>query len=748
MAKGRPENTNRTAVSEEQYNGTVENIIYRNDSNGYTVCEIDCGKGGEIITAVGSMPFLAEGEEVSVTGRWTMHPEYGRQLNVETYEKHLPATEAAIIKYLSSGAVKGIGPVTASRIVKKYGRDTFEVMENHPEFLSEIQGISKAKAAEIGGLFRETAGIRTVMVFFGDYFGPSAAIKIYKAWSSAAVDIAKQNPYRLCGEIDGIGFQGADRFAESLGFPADSPERLKAGIRYVLSYNARQSGHTCLPADKLCESAAKLLGAPAEAVLKALAELIAMREVTQSELDGRRYVFDNGFYRMELLLAQRLHTIRKCREMLSEGDIERMIHTIEYEENITYAAMQKQAIFEALSSGVTVITGGPGTGKTTIIRALLSIFDSMGIPAVLAAPTGRAAKRMSEATGREAKTVHRLLEMEYGEGDEPRFMRTENDPLDARAVIIDEASMLDLPLALALCSAVRPGARLVLIGDADQLPPVGPGNVLHDIIESMCFPTVRLTEIFRQARESLIVRNAHAVNSGEMPELGDTQSDFFFMPRKDDADIAAAVAELCAVRLPKKYGQSVCSGIQVITASRRGQPGTDYLNRMLQERLNPPEKDKKETRVHDKVFREGDRVMQVRNDYDLEWEKDSIHGSGIFNGDIGIIESIDNPGETVAVSFDGRRVRYDFTLLDELEHAYAVTVHKSQGSEYDTVIMPAYFCPPMLMTRNLLYTAVTRAKKMMIIVGRRDAVSAMVENNRQVLRYTALSRRLTDIKDD
>lgn len=734
------DNTDGKNPAEElvETSGLVERIIYQSEQTGYTVCDLS-DESGELVTLVGIMPFLSEGETIKALGRWEMHSSYGRQFKVEYYEKELPSSVPAILKYLSSRAVKGIGPVTAKRIVDKFGEDTFDVIESHPEMLAEIQGISRKRAEEISENFRAQFGIRSVMMFCRDFVGPTAALKIYQRWGGAAVDMIRANPYVLCDEIPGVGFVRADRIARSIGWEADAPERICAGTVYILRYNAEVSGHVYLPEDRLTEIAAHQLGVDIEKARAAMDRLELQGKIARVEVADRRCVYLKEYHDAELFIANRLTELEKLSTPLDTSDIDRFISQLELEFDIKYAAMQRNAISAAMTHGVMILTGGPGTGKTTVIRAVLTVFDRIGYKIALAAPTGRAAKRMSEATAREAKTVHRLLEMEFSGGaDRPVFKRDERTRLDEDVIIIDEVSMMDCLLMEALLKAIKPGARLILIGDADQLPSVGAGNVLCDIIESERFATVKLTEVFRQAGESLIVTNAHAINRGEYPNLSSNRSDFFFVPRERESDIARTIAELCAVRLPRRYGEEIRAGIQVITPSHKGEAGTAALNTLLQKTLNPPAKGKHEKKVRDVVFREGDRVMQVRNNYDLVWEKDGVSGIGIFNGDIGTIEAIDFVDESVTVNFDDRIAVYDFTMLDELEHAYAITVHKSQGSEYPVVIIPAYNAPRQLLTRNLLYTAVTRAQEMAIIVGRADIVAAMVENNRPAKRFTGL----------
>ncbi len=716
--------------------GVIENIVYKNEGNGYTVCEIDAS--GELVTLVGIMPFLAEGESIKALGRWELHSSFGRQFKIEYYEKQLPASEAAMYKYLASGAVKGIGPKTAKRIIEHFGSDAFDVMENNPEWLADVEGITPKKAKKISERFKETFGIRSVMMFCRDFFGPTTAVKVYKQWGGAAVDVITKNPYALCEYIDGIGFETADKIAEKLGTDKRSPERIRAGIIYFLSHNASQNGHTFIPKERLVPAAAQLLSAEEERVLSGMGTLLSDGRLVSVKFNGTEVIYLKEYFEAERYIAAKLDQLEKLSERISLRDTDRFITQLEAEIGITYAALQRKAITDSINSGVMVLTGGPGTGKTTVIRAVITVFERMGYKIALAAPTGRAAKRMSEATSREAKTIHRLLEMDYTSGNKLCFRRDEHDMLDEDAVIIDEASMVDTLLMAALLKAIKPGARLILIGDSDQLPSVGAGQVLNDIIESEHFSSVRLKEIFRQAESSLIVRNAHAINDGIYPDLTAKDGDFFFLNR-DDRAIAATITDLISKRLPKTYGSEVKNGIQVITPSHKGIAGTECLNSLLQEALNPAEEGRAEKKVRDVVFRAGDKVMQTKNNYDIFWEKDGREGSGIFNGDIGKILSVDYHNESLTIDFDGRIVEYDFTQLDEIEHAYAITIHKSQGSEYPIVIIPMFSYSPRLLTRNLLYTAVTRAKDMVILVGSREVVNRMVDNNLLVQRYTGLS---------
>ena len=657
--------------------GTIEHVTYQNSENGYSVCTM--ALEDEEITVVGLMPYISAGESVKVTGKWETHTSYGMQFKVMTYEKELPANANAMYKYLSSGAIKGVGESTARKIVDMFGDDTFDVIENHHEYLSDIQGISPKKALKIHDEFVEQFGMRSLMVHFRDHFGPATILKIYKKWGSAAVDVIADNPYLLCEEIYGIGFEKADEYARVMGCDRENDARIGAGIKYALSSNAVQNGHMFIPELKLIPLAASVLECSEEKVASVYERGIA--GIKTVKYRGTNCVYLQDYYEAEQYISVKLSLLEQVCVKDGIDDVGRLIQLVECEEGIEYAPSQKKAIKLAISNGVMVLTGGPGTGKTTIIRAIIRIAERMGLDIALAAPTGRAAKRMSEATQQEAKTIHRLLEMKYaGDEDRPVFMRDEKNLLDQHLIVIDESSMVDTILMSSLLKAIKPGARLILIGDADQLPSVGAGNVLCDIIDSDRFCTVRLTEIFRQAQESRIVTNAHAINLGELPVLDDKRGDFFFLSREDEQLIPQTIADLCKNRLPKTYGENIKNEIQVITPSRKGVAGTQALNVLLQSVLNPPAKNKKEKPFRGIIFREGDKVMQIKNDYDIEWTKNGESGEGIFNGDIGVIKRIDHQLEVMIIDFDERIAEYEFKMLDELEHAYAITVHKSQGS--------------------------------------------------------------------
>ena len=730
-------------VTKEKLSGRIENVVYRNESNDYTVLEIS-DENQLLITAVGIMPLAFEGEEVVLNGHWTYHKEFGKQFNFDSFEKNLPKEVDGILQYLSSRTIKGVGPVTAVKIVNKYGLDTFDVIEKHPEWLADIPGITMKKAAQIAESFREQTGIRGVMMLCKDHISPTEVTRVYKKYGGSAMGIIEENPYLLCSGELGISFDKIDELAKSMGYPMDSRERTLAGINYILEYNGSSNGHTCLPTEKLVMAASQILSLDSDDITNMIDEFIHSGDLGRYRSEDREYIMTDRAAEAEDFIAKTLHRLSGGVAKYGISDISSLLEQVETKLSIKLAPQQKKAVYHALDSGVMVLTGGPGTGKTTVVKALISLFDSVGEKVVLAAPTGRAAKRMSEATGHEAKTVHRMLEMERTQNGENRFCRNARAPLDESVIIVDEASMLDLYLTEALVRAMKRGARLILIGDSDQLPSVGAGNILDDIIASERIITIRLTEIFRQSKESLIITNAHRINSGEGPILNVTNNDFFFVRRERESEICETVASLITERLPKTYGTNIKDQIQIITPSKKGVGGVEALNAALQEKMNPPLQFKREKAAHGTIFREGDRVMQISNNYELEWEKNGIEGLGLFNGDIGRIIKINKNDAYMTIDFEDKQVKYPFELLDELELAYAITVHKSQGSEYPVVIVPMYSCPPMLMSRNLLYTAVTRAKRMVILVGRSDIPLKMAQNNREVLRYTTLKQRICD----
>ena len=723
--------------------GIVEDVIFKNDENGYAVVRIE-DDAGHPVTATGIMPYIAEGDAISAIGRWVTHKKYGRQFEVEYYDRELPREEGDMFRYLASGAIKGIGPKTAEKIISKFGKDAFEVIEEHPEWLADIPGITAKRAEAISETFRSVSGSREFMMFSRDFLTPATAMKIYRAWGAGAIERIRRDPYSLCGEFGGIGFKRADSIAATLGMAPDCPERLRAGIKFVLSSEAAKSGHSCLPLDTLKKCSVELLfgygeDGNAPAVAETIDRMVEEKRLVVYPRDGEDLYYLPYVFAAESGTAKKLVSLSKSCPAFDEEDIGALIKSSETVAGIKYASQQKEALALALRSGVTVITGGPGTGKTTIIKGLIHIFERLDMKVCLAAPTGRAAKRMSEATSHEARTIHRLLEMEFSDTETANFIRNENDPLDEKVIIIDEASMIDILLINALVRAIRSGSRLILIGDSDQLPSVGCGNVLGDVIGSDVFPVVTLTEIFRQSEESSITTNAHLINCGEMPELSSKGSDFFFLKRDTDAAIAECVRDLVVNRLPRSYGESVTDKIQVITPSRKGDAGTEALNELLRRALNPPSEDKKEFVHRGTVFRVGDRIMQTKNDYSVEWTDPFENtGFGVFNGDVGSLYSIDAENAEAVVSFDERTCKYELSSFDEVDHAYAITVHKSQGSEYPIVVIPVYNCPPMLKTRNLLYTAITRASKMVILVGRREVLAEMIMNDRKGVRCTGL----------
>lgn len=729
-------------MEEELISGTVEDIVFANNENGYTVCVIDCG--GDPITCVGTMPFLAEGEKISVSGEWTVHPSFGRQFKVSYFEKAEPSDGADMLRYLSSGAIKGIGPVTASRIIERFGDQTNDVIENHWRYLADIRGISIERAEMIHGEYMRKFGMRRVMMYFGRYFGPSLSLKIFKRYGSAAIELVEQNPYRLCREINGIGFDRADKLASELGTDMQSPARIAAYVHYYLQSAAISGGHCYMDSEFVIKHTAEALGTDIDRVLAAVRSEVDEKHLIPVKKDVRECLYLLEYYRAEEYVASKLINISCSGIPLKPEGVDETVTDLEAEYGITYDSEQRQAISSAVSNGFTVVTGGPGTGKTTVIKAIINIFSRLKYSFLLAAPTGRAAKRMSEASGKEAKTIHRLLEWEYSSDDEPSFRKCEDDPLKCGAVIIDEVSMVDILLMEALLRAVKPGTFLIFIGDVDQLPPVGAGNCLSDIIGSGRFNVCRLKKIFRQAEQSLIVVNAHRINDGRMPRLDVKTGNFFFLKEYNSRRAQELIVSLCKTRLPNTYGLDPLNDIQVISPTRKGDLGTVELNKVLQEALNPASKFKPERRRGQIIFRKGDKVMQNKNDYDVEWKKDGKVGSGVFNGDIGIVTDVNLHDGIITINFDDRIAEYDFMMLDELEHAYAITVHKGQGSEYRYVILPVFDCPRQLMTRSLLYTAVTRAKESVILVGKSECVQYMTSNDQRPNRNTRLCDLLTE----
>lgn len=725
--------------------GTVEEILFCNEVNGYTVCDLKYEK--DIVTAVGYMPFINIGETLKLTGKWVKHPDYGEQLKVELYEKLLPQTVDALEKYLSSGIIKGIGPATAAKIIDRFGEDALTLIQFHPQRLSEIKGISLDKALKIGQAFQEQSELRAVVMFFQKYgISPTFSAKIYKVFGEKTIEEIKANPYKLADEIFGIGFKTADRIAASLGVDPASKYRICSGIKYVLS-QAAAVGHTYLCEDKLKEHTSRLLEVDVGNISDALISLVIDKAVYIEKLDSENRVYLSFFYNAELGVCRRLIELSGVNFKGGLGELEKRIEEIQAEEGIVLAEMQKTAVREAMDNGVLVITGGPGTGKTTIIKSIIKLLKKEGCEVALAAPTGRAAKRMSEATGFEARTIHRLLEIGYmGTDNELLFFRTESNPIDANVIIIDEMSMVDILLMNHLLKAVAPGTRLILVGDVNQLPSVGAGNVLKDIIASGLIKTVKLTEIFRQAEESMIIVNAHRIHRGEAPCLNCKDKDFFFIPRSNPEGILRTVVELCSKRLPGSFGYDPMRHIQVLTPTRKGPIGVSSLNLELQKVLNPTARNRQEKTYRDFTYREGDRVMQIKNNYNLKWVRENdvnSEGMGVFNGDSGTIIRIDEEEEKMTVLFeDDKSIDYDFSILDEIEPAYAITIHKSQGSEFPAVILPVFPGPQILLTRNLLYTAITRARSLVVLVGMENTLHEMIENDREALRYSGLGDKL------
>lgn len=717
--------------------GSVDRVTYHNDKNQYTV--LDLATEGGMVTVVGAFPFVSEGEELRVYGTWQSHPSFGDQFKAETFERARPATTAAILKYLSSGAVKGVGPAMAQRIIQTFGEKALEVMENDPQRLSQIKGITLEKAQEIGGELKRVYGIRELMMFLGAYgVRPEQTVLVWKQFGEASIACIQEDPYCLCGEGMDISFEIADAIAESMEKSPDDLGRVQAGILYVLRHNLN-NGHTCLPLDKLAQAANQILGVSPEAVQDGIYTLCQGFHTVCETFGGREFLFLQKQHVSETYIAARMKAMLSMAPN-AIGGAEGKIAAIEKKRGIQYADKQREAIRAALEQGILILTGGPGTGKTTTLNAIIHLLKEAGERVYLAAPTGRAAKRMSELTGEEAKTIHRLLQVDWDEQDNPVFTRNERNPLECDCLVIDELSMVDSYLFESVLRALPFSCRLVLVGDNDQLPSVGAGNVLGDLMASGLFPTVELKEIFRQSMESLIVLSAHRIVEGKMPELRRHDSDFFFLPQEEAGKVAQLIVSLCSVRLPRSYGYSSVTDIQVLCPGRKGELGTVELNKHLREAINPPSKAKKETKVNGVLFREGDKVMQIRNDYNLPWIKDdSTSGEGVFNGDMGVITEIDRPGGAIHVRIDDKDVLYDFEhAATELEPAYAVTVHKSQGNEFPAVVIPVLGPPRQLCYRNLLYTGVTRAKQLLILVGRRGVIDAMIENDRKTKRYTGL----------
>ncbi len=728
-----------------QLSGTVESVTFHNEDSGFTVLELNTGD--DLVTVVGVMAEVCPGEELRLTGGWVNHANYGPQFKAEACERTLPTSTSAIYRYLASGAVKGIGMATARRLVDAFGENTLKIMENEPKRMAEIRGISEAKAMKISEEFKKMFGVREVMLFLGEYgITPAEAMRVWKVWGAASVDRVRQNPYLLCSEGIAIGFDRADAIAHAAGMAQDDDLRIRAGAVHVLRHNAGV-GHTCLPEDKLVETTAQMLEVSVEAAAQSVCSLVndnsVVREPLQRGNSLRDFIFIPTLHRAEHYAAGRLKMM-VAYPPTQFRDIEADIARVERETGFHYENLQREAIRKALSQGVLILTGGPGTGKTTTLNAIIRLLEQKGQRVLLAAPTGRAAKRMAEVTGQEAKTIHRLLEVEWDPNNRPVFGRNEHNMLECDALIVDELSMVDSALFASLLQALPLGCRLILVGDSDQLPSVGPGDVLHELIASGMLPTVQLQEVFRQSLQSLIVSNAHKIVRGEMPELRCRNGDFFFLEDHAREHIRDTIVQLYTTRLPKSYGYSPLSDIQVLCPGRKGELGVHELNLRLQEAVNPPQHGKTEITINGMTFRVGDKVMQIKNDYDIPWSRaDGTNGTGVFNGDVGILKLIDRPTETIVIVYDDREAVYSFDTAGNLDLAYATTVHKSQGSEFEAVIMPMYPGPPQLYYRNLLYTAVTRAKSLLILVGMDHVVERMVENDRRTKRYSGLCCFLT-----
>lgn len=748
----------------ERFKGYVNKIVYRNEDNGYTVFELELD--GDELTCVGNVPYVTEGEFVEVTGEYTEHSVYGQQLRIETCEDIPPEDEKSVERYLASGAIKGIGAALASRIVRRFKADTLRIIEQEPERLAEIKGISRRMAVEISDNVTAKRDMRNAMMFLQDY-GISMALsaKIYNQYGASVYTIMKENPYRLADDIAGVGFRIADEIARKAGIEADSDFRIKSGIMYTL-LQATGSGHIYLPQRELLEQLNTLLDTEIKDIDRHLSDLsmdkkIVVKQQLQEnetstdagdgEYQAERLVYGASYYYMEMSVAYALKAL-DARESIDKDKIADRIRRIEKAEKIELDDRQRDAVIQAISSGLLVITGGPGTGKTTTINTIIRYFEGEGMEIRLAAPTGRAAKRMTEATGCEAQTIHRMLELSGAPEDDrsASFLRNEENPIDADVIIIDEMSMVDIFLMNSLLKAVTPGTRLILVGDVNQLPSVGPGNVLRDIIASERFNVVKLTKIFRQATESDIIVNAHKINAGEKFPIGPSSRDFIFIRREEAGNVIGAMITLVSQKLPK-YVDTKPFDIQVLTPTRKGMLGVERLNTVLQEYLNPKDSSKQEKEIGTTIFREGDKVMQIKNNYQIEWETRGKHGiptdrgMGVFNGDMGVVDNINFYSEKLTVKFeDDRYVEYPFKQLDELELAYAVTVHKSQGSEYPAVVIPLLSGPRMLMNRNILYTAVTRAKKCVCIVGTEEVFYGMVENGNEQKRYSTLAKRIQE----
>ncbi|GAB1476001.1 ATP-dependent RecD-like DNA helicase [Bacillota bacterium] len=736
-------------VNMEEQKGILTDIIYYNQSNGYTIGIIENEDAGEQFTAVGYLHNPDKGREYRFTGKWKTHPSYGEQFAFDTYVEEIPKTAEGIRDFLSSGLMKGIGKKTAQAMVKKFGEDTLRIIAEEPERLTEVEGIGMVKGETIASAFRSHSEFAEIVLYF-QRFGISNAyaMRLYKVYGKDTIKAIEENPYQLIDDVFGIGFKKADKIAELLGIPGNDPKRIRSGIRYMLGLYINE-GHTFIPQKRLCEGAGELLDISSDAAYEAIVEMAFEGDLQVENIEGRAVVYSVPYFLAEQKVCRKLVELNGAELKPIRGNIGELIELTERETGIILSENQKKAVEISMGSGVAVVTGGPGTGKTTIINTIIAILQHSGLSTAIAAPTGRAAKRITETSGHSASTIHRLLEYYYSEGEDcMRFGKNEESPLQWDAVIIDEASMIDILLMKGLLEAISAGTRLIIVGDADQLPSVGAGNVLRDIIDSELISSVKLTEIFRQAKESLIVVNAHKINKGEYPYSNEKDKDFFLLQRKGEKEMLATIKDLCIRRLPSYYENcDPLRDLQIITPMRKGLLGCNNLNKELQHILNPPSPASKEKSMGDKTFREGDKVMQIKNNYQMEWKRfdDFSEGQGVFNGDCGFIRTIDNEFNEITVVYeDNKYVTYDGTNLDELELAYAVTVHKSQGSEFPVVIMPVSWFPPILATRNLLYTAVTRAKDAVILVGSEDKMKAMVDNNSITERYSGLKAKLRE----
>ncbi|EPB8144023.1 ATP-dependent RecD-like DNA helicase [Clostridium perfringens] len=734
----------------EALNGIVESIVFKSSDTGYTV--IKFRENNIIHTAVGVLPHVKEGQNLKITGSWVNHSQFGKQFKVEECEEILPTSKDGIEKYLSSGIIQGIGPVTAKKIVNKFGEDTLNILDNNIERLKEIEGIGKKKLETIIESYREQRELKNITIFLQTHgLSVNQCLKIYKKYGASSIDTVKNNPYILCDEISGIGFKTSDKIARSLGIEIDSPFRIQSGIRYVINEFCA-NGHTFMPKDELIKKASNVLTVSGDIIEENIKNAALDRKIKLEKVNDKEGVFTIPNYYCELGITNRILTLAISNFQDISVDVDHLILQFEKKNNITFAESQKDAIISAFQNGIEIITGGPGTGKTTIIKCIIEIFETCGLKVLLGAPTGRAAKRMSESTGKEATTIHRMLDMGVFEKEESVFVtNAEEHSLEADVVIIDEASMIDITLMNALLKSIKVGTRLIIVGDVDQLPSVGAGNVLNDFIESGFTKVVRLKEIFRQGKESMIVVNAHKINKGEMPKLNEKGTDFFFIRNDIQEGILNTIIDLINTRLPKfNSNWDKLKSIQVLVPMKKGVLGVTNLNERIQNVLNPKAPYKKEKEFRSMVFREGDKVMQIKNNYSLKWTriagKGEHEGLGVFNGDMGFIESIDLEGKKLSIIFDDeRRVIYDFMYLDELDLAYAITIHKSQGSEFPVVIIPAYMGAPLLMNRNLLYTGITRAKEMVVVVGIPKALKYMVDNTRSMERYSSLNWRIKEV---